>query len=55
MMKNIPPRVVGIDVSTDQLDLACRPAHTGWSVANDSAGIATCIPLLRQLKPTLIV
>ena len=54
-MKKRPPRFVGIDVSNDQLDLACRPEHTRWGVANDRAGIAQCISQLRQLKPVLIV
>jgi hypothetical protein len=50
-MKKRPPRVVGIEVSTDHLDLACRPEPTRWRVAHDSAGIAECISPLRQLKP----
>jgi transposase len=54
-MKKRLLRFVGIDVSKDQLDLACRPEHTRWRVANDRAGIAECVTQLRQLKPTLIV
>jgi transposase len=54
MMKR-PRRFVGIDVSKDQLDIACRPEPTRWRVANDSAGIAQCLAQLRQLKPVLIV
>lgn len=54
-MKKRPARVVGIDVSKDHLDLACRPEHPRWRVANDSAGIAQCLAQLRQLKPALIV
>jgi transposase len=54
-MKKRPSRFVGIDVSKDYLDLACRPEDTRWRVANDSAGIAQCLAQLRQLKPTLIV
>jgi transposase len=54
-MKKRPARFVGIEVSTDYLDVACRPEHTRWRVANDSAGIAQCLAQLRQLKPTLIV
>jgi transposase len=46
---------VGIDVSNDQLDIACRPEHTRWRVANDSAGIAQGLAQFRQLKPALIV
>jgi transposase len=54
-MKKRPSRFVGIDVSKDSLDLACRPEDTRWRVANDHAGIAQCLAQLRQLKPTLIV
>ena len=54
-MKKRPARFVGIDVSKDQLDIACRPEPTRWRVANDSAGIAQCLAQLRQLKPALIV
>jgi transposase len=54
-MKKQPSRFVGIDVSKDQLDMACRPEHTRWRVANDSTGIAQCLAQLRQLKPALIV
>jgi transposase len=54
-MKKRPARVVGIEVSKDHLDLACRPEHTRWRVANDSAGIAQCLAQLRQLQPGLIV
>jgi transposase len=54
-MKKRPSRFVGIDVSKDYLDLACRPEDTRWRVANDNAGIAQCLAQLRQLKPTLIV
>src|SRR4030095_1003346 len=54
-MKKQPVRFVGIDVSKDYLDLACRPENTRWRVANDTAGIAQCLAQLRQLKPTLIV
>ena len=54
-MKTRPSRVVGLDVSKEHLDLACRPEPTRWRVANDPPGIAHCIADLRQLKPTLIV
>jgi transposase len=54
-MKKRPSRFVGIDVSKDQLDVACRPEPTRWRVANDSAGVAQCLSQLRQLKPAIIV
>jgi transposase len=54
-MKPRAPCFVGMDISKDHLDIACRPAHTRWQVANDSAGIAALILQLRRLKPTLIV
>jgi transposase len=54
-MKKRPPCVVGIDVSTDHLDIACRPEPTRWRVAHDRAGMAECRAQLRQRKPALIV
>jgi transposase len=54
-MKKRIPCFIGIDVSKDQLDIACRPEATHWRVANDSAGIADGLLQLHQLKPTLIV
>jgi transposase len=54
-MKKRPARFVGIDVSKEHLDIACRPEPTRWRVANDSAGIGQCIAQLCQLKPALIV
>jgi transposase len=54
-MNKRPLGFVGIAVSTDQRDLACRPEDNRWHVANDSAGIADGLLQLRQLKPTLIV
>lgn len=53
-MKKRPARFVGIDVSTEPLDLACRPEPTRWRVAHASAGIAPCLAHLRPLKPSLI-
>jgi transposase len=54
-MKRRLARFVGIDVSKDHLDLACRPEDTRWRVANDNTGIAQCLVELRRLKPTLIL
>ena len=54
-MQKRPARVVGIDVSKDYLDLACRPEDARWRVANDHAGIAQCLAPLHQLKPMLLV
>jgi transposase len=54
-MTKRPARFVGIDVAKEHLDIACRPEHTRWRVANDSAGIAACLLQLCQLKPTLLV
>jgi transposase len=54
-MKKQPTRFVGIDVSKDDLDIACRPESTHWRVANESAGIAQYLAHLRPLKPALIV
>jgi transposase len=54
-MKKKTPCFVGIDVSKDHLDIACRPEHTCWRVANDRSSMADLVLQLRQLKPTLIV
>jgi transposase len=54
-LKPRPTRFVGIDIAKEHLDLACRPEHTRWRVAKDSAGIAQCLAYLRPLKPALIV
>jgi transposase len=54
-MKKRPRRFVGIDVSKEHLDIACRPEPTRWRVAHDSAGIAQGMAQLCQRKPVLIV
>jgi transposase len=54
-MKKRPARFVGIDVSKEHLDIACRPEPTRWRVAHDSAGIAQGLAYLLPLKPALIV
>jgi transposase len=46
---------IGIDVARDSLEVASRPAGEQWPVTNDLAGIATLVPRLRSLRPTLIV
>jgi hypothetical protein len=53
-MKKRPSRFVGIDVSKDYLDLACRPEDTRWRVANDNAGIAPCLGPLRPRQPCIL-
>src|SRR5262245_9684541 len=55
LMKKRRPCFVGIDVSEEQLDLACWPEPTRWRVAHDSAGITPCLAQLRQLTPALLV
>ena len=54
-MKKRPRCFVGIDVSKEHLDLACRPEPTRGRVANDSAGIAQGLAPLHRLQPALIV
>lgn len=54
-MKKRLLRFGGSDVSTDQVDLACRPEHTRGRVANDRAGIAECVLQRRQLTPPRLV
>jgi transposase len=46
---------IGVDVARDSLEIASRPAGEHWQVTNDTAGIATLVPRLRALRPTLIV
>jgi len=45
---------VGIDVSKTQLDVALRPRHEGYHVANTSEGIAELVARLQPVSPTLI-
>jgi transposase len=54
-MQQRPTRFVGLDVSQESLDLACRPGPTRWQVRNDSAGIAQGRAPLRPRQPALIV
>jgi transposase len=46
---------VGINVAKAQLDIALRPSGDRWTVTNDEPGIATLVPRLQALAPTLIV
>jgi transposase len=46
---------IGIDVARDRLEIAVRSTGEQWQVGNDAAGIATLLPRLRGLRPTLIV
>jgi transposase len=48
-------RYVGIDVSTDHLDVAVRPDGKQWQVTNDETGIAQLIEDMSELQPVLIV
>jgi transposase len=43
---------VGIDVSTDFLDVCVRPSGVAWRNANDSSGIGELIARLKALAPT---
>lgn len=46
---------VGVDVSKDHLDLACRPTNQISALANDPAGIAELVEQMKLLQPQLIV
>ena len=48
-------KVVGIDVSKAQLDVALSSTDECWSVANEAEGIAQLIKRLRRIKPQLVV
>ena len=50
-----PPRVVGIDVSKAQLDVAVRPSGPARSIAHTEAGIATLVEQVRTLQPSAVV
>jgi transposase len=49
-----PPVFVGIDVSKDHLDVACRPG-AAWRAANDDGGIAATAARLAGLGPACVV
>ncbi len=51
----MPAVYVGIDVAKVHLDIAVRPSHEQWRVANTDAGIAGLTERLRALQPTLVV
>jgi transposase len=46
---------IGIDVSKQQLDVACRPAGTTFSNENTETGITTLIKHLQEQSPLLVV
>jgi transposase len=46
---------VGIDVSKDRLDVACRPDGSAFALANDPDGIAQLVERLRPLQPARVV
>lgn len=49
------PVYVGIDVSKEGLDVAVRPAGSGWRATNDEGGIRELVARVRALAPTLLV
>lgn len=51
---NISEIFVGIDVSKTQLDVAIRPTHEWFQVANTPEGIAELVTKLSPRSPTLI-
>ena len=54
-MTTLTRRLIGIDISKPQLDLAVRPFGPGLSVANSAQGITTLIRHLQPFAPTLVV
>ena len=46
---------VGIDVSTERLDVAVRPTGETWQVSHDSQGIGEVVEHLEKLAPRLVV
>lgn len=48
-------RFVGIDVSKEWLDVACRPAPEGWRETNTEKGHRAIVRRMKKLRPTLIV
>jgi transposase len=49
------PVYVGIDVSKATLDVAVRPIHQRWSVANREKGFNPLVRRLKTVSPALIV
>jgi transposase len=49
-----PSAFVGIDVSKDHLDIACRPG-AAWRVANDDDGVAALAERLAGIAPAAVV
>ena len=46
---------VGIDVSSEHLDVAVRPTGESWQSTNDTRGIAALVERLGELTPHLVV
>jgi transposase len=46
---------IGIDVARESLEIASRPSHEHWQVANNPTGIAALVTRLQAVQPTLIV
>ena len=52
---NSDKRVVGIDVSKAQLDVAVMPEGAAFRISNDEAGIEALLARLKPLHPDLVV
>ena len=50
-----PETFIGIDVSKQRLDAACRPTGITFSEENSPAGITTLIKQLKKQQPRLII
>lgn len=55
MDQNTSEYFVGIDISKDQLDVACHPNHEIWHETNDEKGVQSLVSRLKSKSPTLIV
>ena len=53
-MKELP-LYVGIDISSDRLDVALRPGSEAWQVSYNAQGVADLVGRLCELTPHLVV